>query len=162
MARRVKTYAPGSFARLDDPVLQKQNEIVGKWTPKILNFLRSSARRFVNGKTEPMVLRHGGKQVERKLAASLASKMGREYGLINYVGFSFERHGVFVHKGVGRGYKMVSGAVVRTAKRKPHPKEREAAEWFNPVVERNVIKLAHDIANNSADAAVNATRMKIN
>jgi len=161
MAPRVNSYSPGSFAKPDDPVLQKQNEIVGKWTPKIRNFLRSSARRFVNGKTEPMVLRHGGKQVEKKLAASVNYKMGREYGLINYVGFSFERHGVFVHKGVGRGYKMISGVVVRTAKRKPFPKEREPAEWFNPIVERNVIKLAHDITNNSADAAVNATRMKI-
>ena len=95
-------------------------------------------------------------------AASINSKVGKEFGLANYVGFSFERHGVFVHKGVGRGYKSNgNGFVSRTAKNPPKHQERIAIEWFNLVLEKYIPELADQIAEINADAAVNATRMKI-
>ena len=107
-------------------------------------------------------MRDGGKQTEKKLAASIMSKVGKEFGLANYVGFSFERHGVFVHKGVGRGYLSDGkGFVTRTAKYPARIRERIAVEWFNPVLDRNIPILADELANINADAAVNATRMKI-
>ena len=40
-------------------------------------------------------------------------------------------------------------------------RERVAVEWFNPVLDRNIPILADELANINADAAVNATRMRI-
>jgi len=146
----------------DQELISQQNALVLRWTPKVRTALRSSARWFSDGKFESMVIRDGGKQVEKKLAASINSKVSKEYGLANYVGFSFERHGIFVHKGVGRGYQSNGkGFVIRTAKNPPKGQERIAVEWFNPVLEKYIPELADQIAEINADAAVNATKMKI-
>ena len=161
MARRVNSNSTYGYLKPDDPLLQKQNEIVAKWTPKVLNALRSSSLRFTNGKTQSFVIRDGGKQSEKKLRASLSSKISRNFGVSDYIGFSFERHGVFVHKGVGRGYQSTNGIVTRTAKNPAKIRERQPDEWFNPVIGRYVPELADKIAEINADAAVNATRMQI-
>ncbi len=160
---RTSKYVSRSTGSQPDPqTVQQQNALVLKWTPMVRSSLRGSARWFSDGKTESFVLRDGGKQTEKKLAASIISKVGKEFGLANYVGFSFERHGVFVHKGVGRGYQSNgNGFVTRTAKYPARHRERIAVEWFNPVLDRNIPILANELANINADAAVNATRMKI-
>lgn len=146
----------------DQELISRQNALVLRWTPKVRTALRSSARWFSDGKFESMVIRDGGKQVEKKLAASINSKVSKEFGLANYIGFSFERHGVFVHKGVGRGYQSNGkGFVIRTAKNPAAKQERVAVEWFNPVLEKYIPELADKITEINADAAVNATRMKI-
>jgi len=160
---RTSKYVSRSTGSQPDPqTVLDQNALVLKWTPMVRSALRGSARWFSDGKTESFVIRDGGKQTERKLAASIMSKVGKEFGLANYVGFSFERHGVFVHKGVGRGYQSIgNGLVIRTAKYPARFRERVAVEWFNPVLDRNIPILADELANINADAAVNATRMKI-
>jgi len=148
---------------VDDPkVLEQQNAAVLKWTPKVKSMLRSSARWFSDGKDQSMVIRDHGKQLEKKLANSIDSKIRKVFNLISSVSFQFERHGVFVHKGVGRGYKATgTGFVVRTALNPPKKQERVAVEWFNPVLEKCIPELADKIVEINADAAVNATRMKI-
>lgn len=70
---------------------------------------------------------------------------------------------MFEHKGVGRGYQSNgNGFVTRTAKYPARVREREAVEWFYPVLDRNIPFLADELANINADAAVNAIRMRIN
>ena len=49
------------------------------------------------------------------LLKSLRTKTKKEYGEIDRVTYGFQRHGVFVHKGVGRGYKMIGGKVMRVS-----------------------------------------------
>lgn len=160
--RKSKYVSRSTGSQPDPQTVQQQNALVLKWTPMVRSSLRGSARWFSDGKTESFVIRDGGKQTEKKLAASIMSKVGKEFGLANYVGFSFERHGVFVHKGVGRGYQSDGkGFVTRTAKYPARIRERVAVEWFNPVLDRNIPILANELANINADAAVNATRMKI-
>ena len=160
---KASRYVSSSTGSQPDPqTIQEQNALVQKWAPMVRSSLRGSARWFSDGKTESFVIRDGGKQTEKKLAASIMSKVGKEFGLANYVGFSFERHGVFVHKGVGRGYQSNgNGFVTRTARYPARVRERVAVEWFNPVLDRNVPILADELANINADAAVNATRMRI-
>ncbi len=160
---KASRYVSQSTGSQPDPqTVQQQNALVQKWAPMVRSSLRGSARWFSDGKTESFVIRDGGKQTERKLAASIMSKVGKEFGLANYIGFSFERHGVFVHKGVGRGYQSNgNGFVTRTAKYPARVRERVAVEWFNPVLDRNIPILADELANINADAAVNATRMRI-
>jgi hypothetical protein len=115
--------------------------------------------RWKNG----IVCNPGWWQTNRKETGSQYYEQSRkEFGLTNYFGFSFERHGVFVHKGVGRGYQSNGkGLVIRTAKYPARVRERVAVEWFNPAPDRNIPILADELANINADAAVNATRMRI-
>ena len=124
---------------------KEQNAAVLKWVPKVRRNLKTSAMQFTKGKTVSMVTR--GTQTEGKLANSIRSKTGKDYGVIELVTFQFERHGVFVHKGVSSGH--------------PISNPREATEWFNPILEKYIPELADRIADINADAALNATRMTI-
>ncbi len=144
---------PGQYT----PV-QQQNYAVLKWVPKVRRILTSQARKLSDGKNVPKVIR--GTRTEKKLAQSITSKTKRNYGEIDTITYSFERHGVFVHKGVGRGYEAQGGLVIRTAKG-PQIKSRKPVEWFNPVLDAYLPELADEIAKVNADAVINAAGVKI-
>lgn len=95
------------------------------------------------------------------LSQNLKTRVKKDFGEIFMVGFQFPRHGVFVHKGVGRGWEMQGGKVVRVATSE-YRGEREPKEWLNPEIDKRLPKLADDIVALKADAVVNATRIKIN
>lgn len=95
------------------------------------------------------------------LSSNFKSRAKKDFGEINMVGFQFPRHGVFVHKGVGRGWKMQGGKVVRVATGEFRG-EREPKDWLNSEIEKRLPKLADDVVELKADAVVNATRIKIN
>jgi hypothetical protein len=59
------------------------------------------------------------------------------------VSFSFERYGVFVEKGVGRGNDI--GNLSRNRRAKP---------WFNPVMETKLPLLADKVTEHFADLTV--------
>jgi len=139
--------------------VQEQNEAVSKWSSMVQRRLRLSLQQFNNGKNST-VQRPG--RSERMLRTSLNSKTKQNYGVIDRVSIQFERHGVFVHKGVGNGYKMQGGTVIRTAKKPiPNPGPRVAVEWFNPILDQSLPELADKLADIGANAVVNATRMMI-
>jgi hypothetical protein len=139
----------------------RQNELIEMWVPKVRRALISSARWFSDGKTESFVIRDHGKQTEKKLADSIGSYTKKDYETITKIAFKFERHGVFVHKGVGRGYHATgTGFVNRTAKG-PQVHPRVAVEWFNPVLDQYLPELVEKIARINADAVVNSVAMKI-
>lgn len=116
------------------------------------------------------------------LIRSLRAKSYKLYGEVDRLAFHFARHGVFVHKGVGRGYAMIGGKVMRVSGSKStaywreyakqhnrsfEPKvlnmemRRKAVEWFNPIVQENIEKLADMVTEMRADQAVNATKILI-
>ena len=148
---------------------QEQNDAVMRWASMVQRYLRGAAVLLTQGK-EGTITRPG--RTERKLEDSIRTQNRKTYGVITGQSFIFERHGVFVHKGVGRGYKIQGGMVQRTAKvespstrqtlsRNDRKREREPYEWFNPVIQQSLPELANELANINADAAVNATRMLI-
>jgi hypothetical protein len=138
--------------------VNEQNQLIKRWAPKVKRALKNSARIFDNGKTTSFVMRKG--RMEGKLADSITARIGKKLGVAELVSFSFERHGVFVHKGVGRGYEINGNAVVRTAKGGMDT-PRIPVPWFNPVLDLQVPLLANSIAEVNANAAVNATNLKI-
>src|SRR5665647_1840883 len=83
---------------LTNTEVQEQNEAVSKWSSMVQRRLRQSLQQFNNGKNST-VQRPG--RSERMLRTSLNSKTKQNYGVIDRVSIQFERHGVFVHKGVG-------------------------------------------------------------
>lgn len=138
------------------------NKGVAGWTTKVRNKIKYRIGRLTNkGKGE--------------LIRSLRSKSKRDYGEIDQITFQFARHGVFVHKGVGKGYVMKGGRVVRGYKPKvlrkrkqslppveiPGVMNRRPKEWFNPTLEKNIPELADMVAEMRSEQAVNATRMMI-
>ena len=148
--------------------IEEQNAAITQWASMVQRHLRGAAVLLTHGK-EGSITRPG--RTERKLEDSIRTQSRKTYGVITGQSFIFERHGAFVHKGVGRGYVIKpkkSGNVVRTARTKD-PKtgkqltwtEREPFEWFNPVIQQSLPELADKLANINADAAVNATRMLI-
>jgi hypothetical protein len=66
------------------------------------------------------------------------NRVDRNSGGIFAIGVSFEKHGVFVEKGVGRGRGINSG------KANPMP-------WFNPIMESYIPIMADELAINAAD-----------
>jgi hypothetical protein len=140
------------------------NEIFDQWVPKVTAALKQSARWFSDGKDESMVTRGtttGFVRSEGKLADSIKPIVRKEYGAVDAVTFNFERHGVFVHKGVGRGYRAGgNGFVVRISKNE-QKKQRVAVEWFNPVLDRHMPELADRLAEINADIVINADRAHI-
>src|SRR5690606_25628217 len=76
----------------------------------------------------------------------LTGRVGTRQGMASRVGFRFPRHMVFVHKGVGKGVPAsLAGSSVTT---------RKAKEWFNPVIDQNIDRLADIAADGLADITV--------
>lgn len=143
--------------------IREQNNLVSRWTSMVQRKLRSGAAQFVRGK-DRSVQRPG--RMEYKLSDSIKTRTRKTYGITDSASFLFERHGVFVHKGVGRGYKLQGGMVHYVGKPKQWYEEekyppRHPAEWFNPVLDESLPELADKIAEINADAVVNATKMMI-
>lgn len=158
------------------------NSYLKKWGGFIQRKFAASAARFTHGKSGSVTrgIQKSHSRTELKLNKSITNRADMHYGMIDYIGFNMERHGVFVHKGVGRGYTMENGMVIRG--RKPDKSvelyakaknravgpikidaemKRRAVEWFNPILDAAMPGLADKIAEMNADAAVNATKMYI-
>ena len=163
-------YQPGGISKSSSGLIsglgasglyELQNAFIQTWIPKVRRALSASARQhFPDGKNKAFVTRGRGKgktHTEGKLADSITSRTGKSLGTIERISFNFERHGVFVHKGVGRGYPKSGKKNIEESS----GKGRKPVEWFNPVIDKYIPELADRIAEINADAAVNATSMKI-
>ncbi|MFA6484409.1 MAG: hypothetical protein WCW62_17660 [Bacteroidales bacterium] len=142
------------------------NALIDQWGFKTRNMLKSSvARLSMKGKKE--------------LMTRLQYKTKKDYGETEAVIFNFPRHGVFFHKGVGRGYIMMAGTVVRGKRKdnKSHsantpqnafihpvqgPLKRHPKEWFNPVFTKSIPMLADIIAKTKADQIFDVKNLKLN
>jgi hypothetical protein len=154
---------PIHSSRLSWADYMRQNEVVRAWADNVRRRLQDSASRFSHGKSGAVIRGSGGlgTRKEAKLRQSLTRRVIYKHGISEGVIFRFERHGVFVHKGVGRGYKLQGGAVVRIAKTPPAGKTRQPQDWINVVIDQDFDKLANDIARINADASINGLKMKI-
>jgi hypothetical protein len=141
---------------------EMQNEAIKKWGSFVRTKLRGNAGRFQHGKSESFVTR--GNRTEGKLANSIRDKYGKHFGVIDRVTFSFERHGVFVHKGVGRGFPINSGMVIRKAEdvdSKMVHRSRHPEDWFNSEINNDLPQLADVLQEINADLIMDATKMMI-
>ena len=104
------------------------------------------------------------------------------YGLIDRLGFSFPRHGIYIHKGAGRGQggtigsswtklKRINGVEVSTGiVRHTDPNSlnatqgtgnRQSYEWFDPVIRNRISELADIVSNYFDSMIIDATRIYI-
>lgn len=125
-----------------DAVQQEEfNLAIKDWSLETKNLLTKNVRQVVtNGKIKDMISRPDG-TIEKKLSKSIAYHLNKDRDkIIERVRFSFERHGVFLEKGVGNG-------------------SRQAKVWFNDTIDSQIDKLA-DIAQRYA-VQFNVDKMSI-
>lgn len=117
-----------------------------------------------------------------RVAAELRGTSRRDkLGLVNRVGFSFPRHGIYLHYGAGRGQgglvgskwvktKTVGGVEISTGiVRHTNPQSlgradsgnRRAFDWFDSVVRQNIGALADIVAQHLSEAVVDTSRIFI-
>jgi len=165
-------------------LILQQNLVVRAWALKMQAQLKQSAATLTKGKARPRTRPATGgpllrkfpnmKQYrESKLKSAVTQRVREHHGMADEIGFGIQRHGVFAEKGVGRGYQMRNGMVVRVdAKgvgrkkldRAPSnkPFNRSPSVWFNSIIDRNTDVLADDLAKINEDVVVNALRFRIN
>lgn len=162
--------------------MDEQNEIVAKWASMVQKNLRGNTVILAKGK-DGSIQRPASKpeRTEKKLENSILSFTKEEFGVKNRVSIKFERHGVFVHKGVGRGYPIKGGMVLKSTqslssimKNKNmslHAKinargdigrvKRNPFDWFNSTLDSMLPELANKLAEINADAVFDAAKMMI-
>ncbi len=160
------------------------NIVLRNWAVMVKSVLRNSASRFQKGKagtrTRPAAdgpLRKKFPNIktwkEHKIKDRLDYKVYNKHGIAEGVGFRIQRHGVFVHKGVGRGYQVRGGMVVRVdgkgvGRKKMDraiisaPIRRQPVDWFNQAVDMHTGELADRVAEVHENLVVNSLRMRIN
>ena len=83
-------------------------------------------------------------------------------GTIWSISWKFPVQGIFIIKGVGRGYVIEDGKIMRAVRKNNALHviggtiERHPQDWFNPVIEQRIPELANMISNFYADEAVDA------
>jgi hypothetical protein len=129
----------------DSEEIEAFNEQIKAWSEKVKFALEPSIRsNNISGS---------------RLLRSIKNTYQYDYGEIFRLGFSFARHGIFIHKGVGRGYHAQGGVVVKTSRTPGF--NRQPKPWFNPVVESHLDELGEIIKVHNETAIVNSSRIFI-
>ena len=157
------------YQRARDPERMADfNASIAEWQRITIGSLRANPQRLGIGKGE--------------LYESLRPTTHKnKYGEIDRIGFSFARQGIYIHKGAYRGFGGYKGSrwsyrkatkqgyiytgEMRTTNPssigKLYQSRMKARDWFNPVIERRIERLAEICAAYSADMAVDASRIFI-
>lgn len=118
---------------------EKLNKAISEWSVETKNILIRNVKDVApNGKLSAITRADG--TIEKKLSSSIGYHLNRNHGLIERVRFSFERHGVFLEKGVGKG-------------------TRHSKIWFNTSMDAQIEKLADIAAEHSVE--INISKLTI-
>lgn len=98
------------------------------------------------------------KRETKRLSVSIDSST-KKYGIeIGKIRFGFERHGVFVHYGVGRGYIRQGNTVIRGSKKNERVRStgfhRKPNDWFDIEIKRGFNDLANITQEYHGDKAM--------
>lgn len=97
-----------------------------------------------------------------ELMKSVSYKMSMNYGQVNRIRLRFQRYGIFVEKGAGRGYGGSKGSKWIDKKSSSHQTnsaslgkmgtgKRKAKPWFNPTMDTDIDKLSEVIVRDYGD-----------
>jgi len=141
--------------------LNKPKALPGKWAWAFLFMNYDSINDIITNKTANLKarlkqsiaannIRHTDTLWDAEPLSNISTRLSRQFGMVNRIRIKFKRSGVFVSKGVGRGTK--AGQVGTT--------NRQAKDWFNPVVEEFTDELANEVADELADITFNSIKIK--
>lgn len=149
----------------DTDRLTTYNKTVEKWQDSVIRQLRAG----IAGRSM---------RIARELEPRAYTD---KYGIINRLGFSFPRHGIYIHKGAGEGQggfigskwnylKKINGVeidtgIVRHTNLKSLGRQNEgnrrAYEWFDPVIRNRINELADIVTDYFDTMLIDATRIYI-
>ena len=148
------------FSRKQDKeALAKFNKDVQQWTSEAQMALKASVRSLVKRSVS--------------LADSISGRVfyDNKYGKeANRIGFSFERQGVYIHRGAGKGQggtSTTSSWITKYGERKRRAPEstgkqgtgnRQPILWFNPIIEKRIDELRDMVSDYSATMQLNIVR----
>lgn len=137
----------------------EQEKIVKKWSGETLQSVKSSYLSLINSR------KRSGDGFD---TLKVSHKM--DHGEVSRVSFKMARHLVFVHGGFGKGIGGKKGSSwldKSGSRKKTDPKSlgankgrRKAKEWLNPVLDRELPKLADSLLEEKIDTAVKAIFLK--
>lgn len=139
--------------------IQAFNKDIGAWSKRFENELKSRIRSL-------------SQKGKGDLLKSMQGRTFKRDGEIDRIRYGFGRHGVFLQKGVGRGYVVRNGFVQRGMKVRIGDKptdfkatsgqiNRKPKDWFNGPLAKNVEILADIVVEHYAERAVNDALMSI-
>ena len=148
------------FSRKQDKeALAAFNKSVQQWTSDAETALKASVRSLVKRNVS--------------LSDSISGRVffDRKYGKeANRIGFAFDRHGVYIHRGAGKGQggtSTTSTWINKHGKRMRRAPEstglqgtgkRQPIEWFNPIIRGRIEKLRDMVSDYSATMQLNIVR----
>lgn len=145
--------------RLEDTsAVKKFNDEVRDWTKNATKALKSSVKSLIKN--------------DVLLSDSIIGVVKVKQKEVKRVSFLFEREGVYVHYGAGRGQGGSVGSTwynLKGEKKKTDPDSfgkmgkapRTPIEWFDPVLDWEIPQLADIIADYSATLQMNASQIYI-
>ena len=133
------------------------NDRVGAWATSINNALRAKLSTMGIGKS--------GK-LDKSIKANLwhFGKKIREGQEVTSIGFSFKPQGIYVHLGLGRGYEMDGGVVVKKTRNSKTNLQmmRQPKDWFDSTITEHLGELEKIVMDYTGALFINATRIYIN
>lgn len=150
----------------DADLVTAYNDAVEKWQNAVIHQLRAA-------------IAYKSLRIARELEPRAYTD---KYGLIDRLGFSFPRHGIYIHKGAGRGQggyigsswtklKVINGIEVSTGIiRHTNPNSingtqgtgnRKAYKWFDPVIKNRLPELMEIVTEYFDTMLIDATRIYI-
>lgn len=120
------------------------NESVKNWTVVTRRKMRANIQSGT---------KHAGKEWKgrksKKLSQSISYRFRKQFGSISSIRYSFERHGVYLHYGVGRGYVRSGNTVTRGKRSGNNSKDisngainRTPVDWFDVEIRTGLKTLA--------------------
>ncbi len=120
----------------------KVNEIVKTSADELKKKLKQSVRGFN--------MKHVESKNNHDKLENIRIRTSASHGIVNRIRITFKKTGVFRHKGVGRGTKASQAGTTN----------RQAAEWFNPVIEAHTDELVEKVADELVDITINNLNIK--
>ena len=134
---------------IDTDLSKKAATEIRKWAKNVQSKLKSSAgAKATKGRKTTYTQKTPDGEIKIKpIYKDIRYNIKIAYGDIEYISFSFPRHGIFWSKGVSRGFPIGS--------------PRKSVDWFNSIIEASMPKLESIVAEYYADSVVNAIQFKI-
>ncbi len=200
MGQIKNAYDAYNEAKRYNAAVKKQEKLLGKSTSRLIRIETfSEIERYSMAQDAKRVTEYNNaviawqNSVSMQLRAGVISRSMRvarelipkaytdDYGIINRLGFSFPRHGIYIHKGAGKGYggligskwtklKKINGiefdtGIVRhtnpVSKGKLGTGSRNAFEWFDPVIKNRLPELSDIVLRYFDTMLIDATRIFI-
>ena len=129
---------------------------------KTINQLNSDVSRWSYLTRNELVQKLNSMNIRQtgKLLKSISYNLRKYHGEVERITFKFPRHGIFVEKGVGRGYPIESVRNTSAMLSVMSGKKRYPKPWFNPVMDDELPALADTVAKHYGDLSVKHIKIK--